>query len=61
MKHIRVFVSENFHFLVVNFSVYLNRRVFVMKISSKQIQRLINQNAYLVMCARILVWDFDRR
>ena len=24
------FLSENFHFLVVNFSVYLNRRVFVM-------------------------------
>ena len=25
-----VFLSENFHFLVVNFSVFLNRRVFVM-------------------------------
>ena len=24
------FLSGNFHFLVVNFSVYLNRRVFVM-------------------------------
>ena len=24
------FLSENFHFLVVNFSVYLNRHVFVM-------------------------------
>ena len=30
MKNIRVFLSENFHFLVVNFSVNLNRRVFVM-------------------------------
>ena len=29
MKNIRIF-SENFHFLVVKFSVYLNRRVFVM-------------------------------
>ena len=28
----RNFLSENFHFLVVKFSVYLNRRVFVMKI-----------------------------
>ena len=28
--NISVFLSENFHFLVVNFSVYLNRRVFVM-------------------------------
>ena len=24
------FLSENFHFLAVNFSVYLNKRVFVM-------------------------------
>ena len=32
MKNIRVFffLSENFQFLVVKFSVYLNRRVFVM-------------------------------
>ena len=28
-KNIR-FLSENFHFLVVKFSIYLNRRVFVM-------------------------------
>ena len=27
MKHIRDFLSENFHFSVVNFSVYLNKRV----------------------------------
>ena len=30
MKNIRIFLSENFHFLVVKFSVYLNRSVFVM-------------------------------
>ena len=29
MKNIRAFVSENFQFLEVKFSVYLNRRVFV--------------------------------
>ena len=29
MKNIR-FLSRNFHFLVVKFSVYLNRHVFVM-------------------------------
>ena len=29
MKNIRS-LSENFHFLVVKFSIYLNRRVFVM-------------------------------
>ena len=26
----QIFLSENFHFLVVKFSVYLNRRVFLM-------------------------------
>ena len=26
------FLSENFHFLVVKFSVYLNRRVFVISV-----------------------------
>ena len=30
MKNIRVFVSENFQFFEVKFSIYLNRRVFVM-------------------------------
>ena len=30
MKNIRIFLSENFHFLVEKFSVYLNRLVFVM-------------------------------
>ena len=31
MKNIRVFLSENFHFLVVKFSVYFNRHVFEMQ------------------------------
>ena len=30
MKNIRVFLSENFQFLEVKISIYLNRRVFVM-------------------------------
>ena len=30
MKKILEFLSENFQFLVVKFSVYLNRRVFLM-------------------------------
>ena len=30
MKHIRVFLSENFLFLEVKIVVYLNRRVFVL-------------------------------
>ena len=30
MNNIRFFLSENFQFLVVRFSIYLNRRVCVM-------------------------------
>ena len=30
MKNLKVFLLEIFQFLVVKFSVYLNRRVFVM-------------------------------
>ena len=30
MKNIRIFYLKNCHFFVVKFSVYLNRRVFVM-------------------------------
>ena len=30
MKNVRVFLSENFQFLEVDFSIYFNRRVFVM-------------------------------
>ena len=30
MKNIRFFLSENFQFLEVKFSIYLNRCVFVM-------------------------------
>ena len=30
MKNIRVFLSENCQFLEMKFSIYLNRRVFVM-------------------------------
>ena len=31
MKNIRIFVSEEFHFLVLKFSVYLNRHFFIMR------------------------------
>ena len=30
MKNNRIFLSENFQFLEVKFSIYLNRRVYVM-------------------------------
>ena len=34
MKNIRFFLSKHFHVLVVKFSVYFNRHVFVMKFLS---------------------------
>ena len=34
MKNIRIFVSENFQFLEVKVSIYLNRRVFVMSMTA---------------------------
>ena len=36
MKNIRGFLSEKFRFLEVKFSIYLNRRVFVMKTDIKR-------------------------
>ena len=40
MKNIRIFLAENFPFLMVKFSVYLNRRVFVMLLKVKNKTRL---------------------
>ena len=37
MKTIRIFLSENFQFLVVKFSIYLNRHVFVMMITGTSV------------------------
>ena len=41
MKNVRVFLSEKFQFLEMKFSIYLNRRFFVMKtdLCSKKIAR----------------------
>ena len=36
------FLSENFQFLVVKFSIYLNRRVFVMGLNDKKEPENIN-------------------
>ena len=32
MKHVRDFLSENFQFLEVKISTYLNRHVFIMSV-----------------------------
>ena len=37
MKEHKNFLSENFHMLVVKFSVYLNRHVFVMYVILTQL------------------------
>ena len=40
----QTFLSVNFHFLVVKFSVYLNRRVFIMIPSTLVISTLLISN-----------------
>ena len=50
MKNIRVFLSENFQFLEMKFSIYLNRRVFVM--DSRQSEILIRQHKFTGQEAR---------
>ena len=50
MKNIRVFLSENFPSLVVKFSIYLNRRVFVMfyfRFSQKKKKKNARMSNYL--------------
>ena len=46
MKNIRFFLPENFQFLEVQFSIYLNRRVFVMGYQSTRQNRLANSVAH---------------
>ena len=47
MKNIRVFLSENFQFLEVEFSIYFNRRVFV------------NSQFYLLETSSIILLQFQ--
>ena len=42
MKNVRIFLSENFHVLVVKFSVYLNRQVFVMLYHMSSFSEVVN-------------------
>ena len=35
MINIRIFLSENFHFLLIKFSVHLNRHVFLMVVEKE--------------------------
>ena len=54
MKNIRICLSENFHFLTVKFSVYLNSHVFVMRakcllIHSKSISEFSKEEKKIVL------------
>ena len=54
MKNIRFFLSETFPFLVVKFSIYLNRRVFVMSNDFiKGWQRTCSEYAHMHIAVRI--------
>ena len=52
MKNIRVvFLSEKFQFLVIEFSVYLNRRDFVMNLNELcHIDATLSLNASYILC-----------
>ena len=54
-KHIRIFLSENFHFLVVKFSVHFNRHVFVMTPVVFSFENRKEGNVETVHCSRIYV------
>ena len=65
MKNIRIFLSENFPFLVVKFSICLNRRVFVMftyivGIHWNHITEMISENTHNVCfhgeICKIFIW-----
>ena len=48
MKNIGVFLSENFQFLEMKFSIYLNRRVFVMGYEQGLSHTLVYKQAHSI-------------
>ena len=48
MKKILEFLSENFQFLVVKFSVYLNRRVFLMLFAQACLSEVRENGVHLI-------------
>ena len=54
MKNIRFFLSENFQFLEVKFSIYLNRHVFVMRATSA-VSAVIVSVVFRVLSLRLIL------
>ena len=54
MKNIKTFLSENFHFLVLKVSVYLNRRVFVMQYNTNIL--LASKHSNMLMAIQFSKW-----
>ena len=56
MKKISEFLSEKFQFLVVKFSMYLNRRVFVMQVGT--VNFLLKGKLLTLFCL-LLLFELD--
>ena len=54
MKNIRFFYLNNCHFLVVKFSIYLNRRVFVMDLS------ILASDSLFALYTCIYIYSFQK-
>ena len=48
MKNIRIYLSENFHLLLVKFSIYWNRHVFKMDIFLFHNSSILTMKTYIV-------------
>ena len=58
MKNIRDFLSENFQFLEEKFSIYLNRRVFVM-VCPGNLQYLLQTGVIIYTLYPAVVYSTD--
>ena len=57
MKIIRVFLSENFQLWKVKFSIYLNRRVFIMQQGMAISRKILAHNKKLSCCSILLAYN----
>ena len=55
MKNIGIFLSENFQFLEMKFSLYLNRRVFVMVAFDKLALQHLGRFIFWTRCLLLLI------